>query len=406
MSVGLFLILFVLMNIFIITKKDSPVARTSFITEWGQQSKKNLEEQLPKKGVVTSSEKFYVYFDSNKGSFRQFLALEGSKIKKGDPLFDFEANNIDEQRRMIEREVDRLDGEVKSLENYVSQASNTRPSPTSEPTDKEKESVDAQKAADKEIAYDSEKDVAEKKLGIDRLNSERDAYKAQLESLSGDSAVVTYNSPYSGRIEDVSYNFEQPIVTIVSDTPAVTGHLTEKEHAMTEQGMKVTMRSINSGKILNGSVSQVSPFPIKKESVERKSFYDFVVQLNELKNVKLSPGYHMNMMIITQEAKNVTTIPSDAVKHNGKQSYVWAMTAKGTVEKRNITTGISENGWIQVTKGLNKSERVVIAPKEQLVFHQSSFITPLKPSRLDNHLRTQTNREIVWKYTLLGVLNQ
>ncbi len=283
-SIGLFLILFVLMNIFIITKKDSPVARTSFITDWSQQSKKNLEENLSKKGVVTSSEKFYVYFDSNKGSFRQFLALEGNEIKKGDPLFDFEAKNVDEQRRLIEREVDRLNGEVKSLENYVSNASHSRPAATTEPNDKE--TVDAQKAADKEISYESDKDVAEKQLEIDRINSELDAYKTQLESLNGDSAIVTYNSPYSGRIEDVSYNLEHPIVTIVSDTPAVTGHLTEKEHSMTEQGMKVSMQLMDSSERLNGAISQVSPFPIKKETVDRKSLYDFVVQLKRFEKCK------------------------------------------------------------------------------------------------------------------------
>jgi HlyD family secretion protein len=404
-SIGLFLILFILFNLFLIAKKDSPVARTSFITEWHHQSKKYLKVLLPKKGVVTSSEKFYVYFDSKKGNFRQFLISEGSEIQKGEPLFDFEANNVEEQRRKIEREVSRLDGEVKSLENYVSNASNARPAPTDEPNDK-KESVDAQKAEDKEIQYESQKDIAEKQLEIDRLKSERDSYSKQLETLSGDLAIVTYNSPYSGLIEDVSYNLDHPIVTIVSDTPAVTGRLTEKEHANTEQDMKVTMKSMNSGKQLSGSVSQVSPFPVKKESVERKSIYDFVVQLNEAKNVKLSPGYHMNMMIVTQEANGALVVAKDAIIHKNNQTFVYVMTSKGTIEKRRITTGLTQKGWIQVTNGLKKGECVVIDPEHKAIFDPSAFITPLKPALLNNHLRAKTNTELMWKYTLLGIFNQ
>ncbi len=111
-------------------------------------------------------------------------------------------------------------------------------------------------------------------------------------------------------------------------------------------------------------------------------------------------------MIVTNEAKNALAIPTKAVFHQGSQTYVWAMTSKGTVEKRNITTGIVDHGWIQVTKGLKKAERVVVEPKKQLVFPGSEFITPLEPSRLDNYLRAETDRETLWKYTLLGILNQ
>lgn len=80
----------------------------------------------------------------------------------------------------------------------------------------------------------------------------------------------------------------------------------------------------------------------------------------------LFPNQFVNVRLNAHTIRNAVSIPSDAVQHGAKGTYVYIINPKKKAEIRMLTLGLSSNGQIQVLTGLNGTEQVVLEGIDRL----------------------------------------
>jgi multidrug efflux pump subunit AcrA (membrane-fusion protein) len=75
----------------------------------------------------------------------------------------------------------------------------------------------------------------------------------------------------------------------------------------------------------------------------------------------LSLGLSATVEVICQQAKNVLMVPVQVLKNvNGTQADVYVLNSAGTPEKRQVTTGLSNGIFTEVSSGLRNGEKVIV----------------------------------------------
>lgn len=80
----------------------------------------------------------------------------------------------------------------------------------------------------------------------------------------------------------------------------------------------------------------------------------------------LFPNQFVNVRLKTQTIQNAISIPSDAVQHGAKGSYVYIINPQNKAEIRILKLGMTSNGQIEVLDGLKGSEKVVLEGIDRL----------------------------------------
>lgn len=129
--------------------------------------------------------------------------------------------------------------------------------------------------------------------------------------------------------------------------------------------------------IFKGKVYQIRNAPITIQNVVT---YDVVVKV-ENPELKLKPGMTANVSIIIETKKDVLKIPNAALrfrppeltrdKRTMKGKGVWVI-EKGKLFRKEITLGISDGSYTEVSSGLKEGDRVVI---EALTKEKKASIT-------------------------------
>ncbi|MBM7585308.1 HlyD family secretion protein [Bacillus pakistanensis] len=399
-----FCAIFVSINIFLIEKADSKIQRISYIDEWSQAKQKDLKKTIEKQGVVGSSEEHSVYFHEENGIFQKFLVGEGDTVEEGTPLFEYKAENIEEQKVALQAEIDQIEDEINSLEDYISNLekmkSSVKPTPSliiDKDTDKEKQSYNTLG-----IEYSIDQNIYNSELEISRLESRQSNLEEQLSSLSSLSETVTVKSEISGIVKDISKDLGNPIVTISSDTPIVNSNLTEKETTQVKEGLNAKVFTDVQDKSIQGEVLKISPLPEKEVNLDEESLYPIQIKLNDAKQ-NLMNGYHVSVSIITEEVKDVLALPIEYISKSGDKPYVWVINSSGEIEKRELSLGIKANGQHEIKKGLKLGDTIIEKPY-QVSESGSRFITPLDPDVVNKKNMNKVDKPIVLENLLLGIL--
>lgn len=80
----------------------------------------------------------------------------------------------------------------------------------------------------------------------------------------------------------------------------------------------------------------------------------------------LFPNQFVNVRLKTQTIQNAISIPSDAVQHGAKGSYVYIINPQNKAEIRMLKLGMTSNGQIEVLDGIKGSEKVVLEGIDRL----------------------------------------
>ena len=80
----------------------------------------------------------------------------------------------------------------------------------------------------------------------------------------------------------------------------------------------------------------------------------------------LFPNQFVNVRLNAHTVQDAISIPSDAVQHGAKGTYVYIVNSQKKAEIRMLTLGLSSNGQIQVLTGLNGTEQVVLEGIDRL----------------------------------------
>ncbi len=105
-------------------------------------------------------------------------------------------------------------------------------------------------------------------------------------------------------------------------------------------------------------VTSVSSLGVEQQRVEVRIRYDN-------SEIKLRPGYDLDVNLITDQKAEALYVPDKAVFEMDGHDSVFVI-KDGKLELREIKKGIENNDFIEVTSGLNAGEKVVIDPANNL----------------------------------------
>jgi HlyD family secretion protein len=395
-------ILFVGTNTYLIEKAKSKVDREVRVEHWEALNNDDLQEELPKSGVVTSAEETYLYFNDEFGSFKKFLVKEGDKVKAGTPLYEYEVTDFTGQKDVLESEVDQLEDEIDSIDDNISDLERLENSLPSSYDDEEM----PLEASALETEYDIKKEIASRELEIDRLENQIDSLERQISDLESYETTLTVESSGEGTVKELSHSVQNPLITIASDAVVVTADLTEKETLDVEENMDAKVQSEVEKKTLKGLVSDVSTLPKRDPHIETDSMYPIEITLQDKEN-KLLPGHHVFVSVITDEVKNALVVPLTSVEKSGKKKHIWVLTEKGTVKKKTVETGLKVNGKVQIKSGVKAGEYYIVNPDEVPALRNgAAFITALDWHKIKLRDLKKMKRPTVIENLLLGILER
>ncbi|MCM8777995.1 MAG: efflux RND transporter periplasmic adaptor subunit, partial [Candidatus Omnitrophica bacterium] len=146
-----------------------------------------------------------------------------------------------------------------------------------------------------------------------------------------------------------------PLVTIADISRVkIVASVAEVELGRIGKGKKAEVRvDAYPEKVFYGEVYKISPFvdPITR-TVEVEILVDNNSQL-------LKPGMFARSTIILRTHKNAFVVPEKAVFKEEDKSYVLVVD-DFIVKKREVKTGMVEDGYIEITEGLSGGEKVVV----------------------------------------------
>src|SRR5246127_5624188 len=107
------------------------------------------------------------------------------------------------------------------------------------------------------------------------------------------------------------------------------------------------------GRVFKGKVSYVAP------SIDPNTHRLPVRADVENPDGALKPGMFANFSIITGEAAAAPAVPQEAIVYEGEQARVWVAGEGDTLALRQISTGRTSDGMVEVLAGLSAGEKVV-----------------------------------------------
>ncbi|MFO1501715.1 MAG: efflux RND transporter periplasmic adaptor subunit [Verrucomicrobiota bacterium] len=82
---------------------------------------------------------------------------------------------------------------------------------------------------------------------------------------------------------------------------------------------------------------------------------------------QLWPGQFVQVRLTVSTIPDATVVPSEAVQTSQSGDFVFVVQADQTVEKRPVTLGVSQEGWVVIAQGVKSGETVVTDGQMRLV---------------------------------------
>ncbi|WP_397537197.1 efflux RND transporter periplasmic adaptor subunit [Rummeliibacillus pycnus] len=448
-------VIFVGSNLFLLLKEDSKAARTINISDWTTINKGNVKKILHTNGVTQPETETHVYFDSQKGSLGEILVKEGDVVTSGTPLFSYDSQKVEERKADLEDEAKRLQGEMDSIDQEISQLqqidTNATSDTTSTSSNNKKVKLDVNVNLSSIVEGNVQEKIAEAEAEKGKLEAaltENEAKVSRVEKQLTDLNVV---STVDGQIVKINSDLKDPMMTIASTNSVVKAILPAKQIQEVMNGQQVKLYSKLTNQTYKGTVSKVITYPIKDKKKNKEPMYSFLVKLNSEavkeagadKNKKtgnteslsvegkkdgqtqsgqttdtqnqesqmaavkkekpLLVGTNMNMQVTVDEASGVPIIFSKSMWKSGNKQYVYQLTTNGVVQKQPITLGVAYKGKNQVVKGLQANDVIISNQDAISLASTSNFITPIKTYAIQKkEIKSMTKKQQA-QYILTGI---
>ncbi|MDE6693993.1 MAG: efflux transporter periplasmic adaptor subunit, partial [Muribaculaceae bacterium] len=108
----------------------------------------------------------------------------------------------------------------------------------------------------------------------------------------------------------------------------------------------------------DGEIEYIAP---KRTESNGSKKFEIKAAIKVEPGVELRAGYSANASVVLQKAADVLTVPEVTVEWQGDSTYVYVLTAETpeqTFRRTPITTGISDGVNVQVTGGINETDRL------------------------------------------------
>ena len=365
--------------------------------KWATITRGLIRQTIITTGVVTPQDGAEIKVGSRvSGKVERLFVKVGDRVRKGDPIAVIEHKDLQvkvndkkaalEEKRaefqalLIQRpiEIARQQENIKEISAQLAMARKTYQRYEKLLPEKliSKEDVDRQY---KEVlVYRSRLAAAKKQLAYMKVKFKDDQriLKARINQLVAQYSLAKItlgyafiNSPIDGTIakistpegETVSAQLSSPtFVWIINlDKLWVNTYVDETDIGKVKKGEKVLFRvDAFPGLTFHGVVREIYP---KAEVRDNMVTYSVIVTIQDLpeKRKLLRPEMTAYTTIIVKEKRNALLAPVQAVKLINGKSIVFIKGAKG-IEKREVTTGWTDKGRVEIRAGLKGGERVLI----------------------------------------------
>jgi HlyD family secretion protein len=182
----------------------------------------------------------------------------------------------------------------------------------------------------------------------------------------GQVIYVQQRSNWSDEISPgVEVRFRQPLVVIPDRSKteiAIRVHESLRRHLI--EGLPAVVRLTSDPKQpIPAHVTSVSAFPLSGRWPNRdRREYEVVVAL-DAEHPELIPGLSADVDLIAAARDDAIQVPIEAVTEIDGQ-YVAFVKNGATTEGREVTLGASSNDQIEILRGLDVGDRVVLTPRE------------------------------------------
>lgn len=383
--------LFLVANLYLIFKKDSEIARSTYVNEWTEIREQNLILSKNKAGVVTPMDVEHVYFQEGSGDFGQFLVKEGEEVEEGTPLFEYSPDDIDSTVASFEEEITVLENERDAIEDTIEDLDDLEGKLSSE---KDEEGNPTSTG----MAGSIEAQIYEKELQLSKIDAEIEKYENLISIADEGYEHLAVESGIDGIVKKVSHDLQNPVVTITSNEKQIEGILDEEEVAEIEKGMKVTITSDRLKEELKGKVSEVAVNPIMEPQVDQESEYRFTVQLDD--DSEILTGAHVEMKIVVEEVEDALTAPVDSLKND----FIYVLKGEGRIEKREVETGISLNHVTEILGEAEAGEFIVKNPGR--IKNNTVFYTPMDVGKMAKKDLKELGKKEIFRYLGRGLLTR
>ena len=197
-------------------------------------------------------------------------------------------------------------------------------------------------------------EVKRRQADLAQRRAEHDIARQQL----ADTAI---NAPFDGivdlrRVAMGEYlDAGDSIVTIVrSDPLRLRLEIPERESLGVRAGQRVRARVEGLARVHEGKLTRISPSISEEARV-------LVVEADIKNDGSLRPGLFARAEIIVAEGESALVVPAAALITFAGLEKVITVEA-GKAKEKIVATGRRSNGWIEIVKGLDRGETVVLQP--------------------------------------------
>lgn len=195
------------------------------------------------------------------------------------------------------------------------------------------------------VAAEAQVDVAEAQIADVELNLRR------TEVVSPVDGIVSERNAQVGAIASAA---GQSMFTVIRDgLLELQADVSERDLLKLQAGQPVTLRPVGLREALDGTVRLVEPTVDAQSRLGR-------VRISLQEPGRVRSGLFAEAEILVEEREGLTLpVTAVAAPAEDRGETVLRVTADGTVERLEVTTGIRDGGTVEIVEGLSTGDRVV-----------------------------------------------
>ncbi|NYE08360.1 multidrug efflux pump subunit AcrA (membrane-fusion protein) [Bacillus niacini] len=347
-------------------------------------SEQELVESILVTGKIVPESEQKVFLEPEKGEISEFKVAENQAVKAGDPLLIYDSSKIDSELNRAVREKELLQSRGKTEQSQISDLTKRLAEA------KKKMETQGPSAEGQTEGIPTQEDVnqlanekVQQEMQYESTKSEITSAEDRIKELNAQKNEMTIVSKMDGIIVKVNQNVAnteagaaEPVIHIISSQPyKVIGSMSEFDTVKIKEGQPVIIRpKVFKDREWNGAVESVSQFPNADggggEGFEggggagNVTMYPFKVVITD-DTSELRQGFHVSLEIKAGDSTKKIAIPHPALMDEAGIKIVYVL-KDGTLERREVQTGVMNDAFIEVTSGVTPGELVVLTPTGEM----------------------------------------
>jgi len=329
--------------------------------ETTQLTKKEMTGNVMIPGTLELNQEQKVYLDPQLGEISEILVKEGDEIKKGTPLLKYVNEQLTLEKEQNQLAIDSSYIRINQIKKQIENLEEKR---------KDLEKQIGKESAKKQIETEKSQLETEKKMANIELKQQllqKEAIEKKLKELEVksdiDGVVVQVNE------DNIDHASQQSYIIHIANLQdyRVKGVISEYDSLKIKVNQPVTLSSdVIPNQKWKGTVTKVGLLPQVNDMMNQSNTavqYPIEVKVEDT-NITAKPGFQLIMEIET-DRKKVNTLPLDAVKQEDGQHFVFIVES-GKVTRKDVEIGIADEKSIEIKKGLNEDDFVILNSPTQL----------------------------------------